>query len=159
MRILEHFDVLGDAIGGCIVTDHLCWEMNQFAGVKAPTVGIKMCEEVGGRDGGVEGVGMAEVTVPHLLYCVADEFGGRAFGGFIGGIVADTDGVFCFLPGVYDGGCIIRDEGVSRGSWWDGERGAPGGCIRCGGLNQADEVVGAILVIGDAKEERVQDLA
>ena len=79
--------------------------------------------------------------------------------GFKGSIVMNKDGMFCLLPCAYDGGHIIRNKGVSRGLWWDGERGAPGGGICCRGLNQADEVVGAILIVGDAKEERVQDLA
>ena len=48
LGILEHFDVLRDAVRGCVVTDHLCWEMNQFAGMEATAGGIKMGEEFSG---------------------------------------------------------------------------------------------------------------
>ena len=87
MRILKHFDVLGDAISRCIVTDHLCWEMNQFAGMEATAGGIKMGEEVGHGDGHVKGVCVVEVTVPHLVHGIANELGHCAFSGFEGGIV------------------------------------------------------------------------
>ncbi len=39
MGLLEHIDILGDALGFSVVAHHFRWEVDQFAGVKPPTVG------------------------------------------------------------------------------------------------------------------------
>ena len=104
-------------------------------------------------------MGMSEITVPHFLDSITDELGSRMFGGFVGGIVADPDGMFCLSSSPNDGRCIVSNKGVSWGLLQDGERGTPGVRVCSGGLNKANQVVCSILVVGYAEEEGVQDLA
>ena len=64
MSILEHINLLRDAVSIHVVSHHLRWEIDQFSGVQASAVGIEVCEQVVGRDGGVVRPWVAKVAIP-----------------------------------------------------------------------------------------------
>ena len=146
------------AICDGVVADHLCWEIDWFTGVEASAVVIEVGEEFSDGDGGVEGVGMVEVTIPHFIYGVADELGCRTFGSFVGGIVMDKDGMFHLPQFQGDARCIINNKGVSWGTLQDGEGSTPCVSVHGWGLNKPNEVVHSILIVGDTEEEGVKNL-
>ena len=47
---LEYVDVLGDAVRHGVESQHVGWEVDQFAGVEAATVVVDVREELFGRD-------------------------------------------------------------------------------------------------------------
>ena len=53
MGILECINILGDALRIHVVTHHLSGEIDEFPGMKPATVGVEVCKQVVGRDGGV----------------------------------------------------------------------------------------------------------
>ena len=78
--------------------------------------------------------------------------------GLIGGEVAHKDGMFGFAAHMDNGGGVVSNCGVG---WWtgrNGERGTPCGGIACCWLDEANEVVCAILIIGDIEEEGIEDV-
>ena len=60
--------------------------------------------------------------------------------------------MFCFLVGVDNRCGIVSNCRVSEGSR------APCGRVRSTGLDEADEIVGTILIVGNVEEEGVQHI-
>ncbi len=67
LRILQHADVLGDAVCLGVVVVHVSAEGDHVNGVEPPVVGIEEGDDLAGRHFCVEGVGILEVIVPHLI--------------------------------------------------------------------------------------------
>ena len=129
LSLIEHVNILGDALGISVVAKHVCGEADKFAWVEAATVGIKVVEQLFCGDMGVEGVGMAKVSVPDFFNVVVDELGSGAFCDLVGGEVADKDCMLGFMTGRDNSGGIVVDGRVCR--WLDrnGKWSTPGGCV------------------------------
>jgi hypothetical protein len=81
---------------------------------------------------------MVEVAVPDFVDGIADELGGCAFSGFVGGLVSFLDGMLSLPAGMYYCGGIVCDGGVC---WWSGrnrEGCAPCRCVGAGWFNESN---------------------
>ncbi len=67
LRILQHVDVLGDAIRLGVVVVHVGAEGDHVNGVEPPAVGVEEGDDLVGCYLCVEDVGILEVVVPHLI--------------------------------------------------------------------------------------------
>ena len=85
LSLLQHVNILGDALGISIVAKHVCQDADKFAWVEVTTVGIKVVKQLFCGDMGVEGLGVVEVLVQEFLYAIADELGGSLFRGLVRG--------------------------------------------------------------------------
>jgi hypothetical protein len=54
LSIFEHIDILGDALCGCILCQHLGWEVDLVNCMEATAALIKVVNKVGGGNGIVE---------------------------------------------------------------------------------------------------------
>ena len=93
-----------------------------------------------------------EIAVPELVDGVSDEFCGGSLGGLVGGVVMKQNGMVGFVSGADDGGGIIGDGRIGRGACRDGEFSASGGIIRRGWLDDADEIMFAVFIVGYVEE-------
>ncbi len=59
LGILEHVDILGDALGHSVVPKHLCWKVDKVDG--------KVADKFGGGDSIVEGLQVFQILVPRLV--------------------------------------------------------------------------------------------
>ena len=71
LGILQHGDVLGDAIRLPVVLVHVGAEGDHVDGVKSPAVSIEEGDDLEGRHLRIEGVGVLEVVVPDLVSYLA----------------------------------------------------------------------------------------
>ncbi len=81
---------------------------------------------------------MAEVSVPDFVNGVADELGGCAFSGFVGGVVSFLDGMLRLAAGTYYCRGVVCDGGVPRWSGRNGEGCSPCCCVGAGWFNESN---------------------
>ncbi len=110
MRVFEHCDELGNAVGIGVIAQHVGGEADKLARVEAPAVRVEMVEELFGGDVGVE-TGVAEVPIPHFFDCLTDEFGGGPLGSLVRSVIANKDGMFGFAACTDHGGGVVCDGG------------------------------------------------
>ena len=111
LGFLEHVNVLRDALHIGVVTEHLSWEVDEFAWVEATTVGVEMVKQLFCHDVGVERSRVMEVVVPEFANDIADELGCGAFGGSEGSLVAEEDCMGGFVSCTDNCRGIIGDGG------------------------------------------------
>ena len=102
---------------------------------------------------------MPEVTVPDLIHSITDELCCGTFSGLVRRKVAEQDGMFRFSACPDDCGFGIIDDGICRRAWRWWEWCTPSSHVQCSGLNEPNEVVHAILVVGNVEEEGIEDIA
>jgi hypothetical protein len=100
---------------------------------------------------------MAEVAVPDFVNGSSEELGSCLFGSFVGGKVLDENDVLSFAAGVDDSGGIVGHDWIRWWAWQYRKQVSPRCCVGHGGLDQSNEIVRSYLIVGDVKEERVQD--
>jgi hypothetical protein len=67
LRIVQHDDILGDAIHLHVVLVHVGAEGDHVDGMQTPAVGIKEGDDLEGRHLRIENVGILEVIIPNLI--------------------------------------------------------------------------------------------
>ena len=109
--------------------------------------------------------GMAKVAIKQFINSVADEFGYHAFGGFVGGEVRDTEGMFGLTTGPDYRRGIVGDGRIRWRACWDREGFAPSSRVGGDGLDEAHKVVGGerrvvdgVFRVQNVKQERIQDV-
>jgi hypothetical protein len=75
LSILQHVDVLGNAIRLDVILMHFGAEGNHVNGMKSPAVGVLEGDNFKGQNLSVEGVGVLEVFEPDLIDGFSEEFG------------------------------------------------------------------------------------
>jgi hypothetical protein len=115
LRFLQQDYVLGDAIRLDAVLVHVGVEQDHVAGMKTPAVGIAEGHDLEGRPLCVEGVGVLEIVVPHLIDGVVEELGDAAFGCLIAGKVIKAGMVGSLCVDTEDGGGIVGDGAAIDG--------------------------------------------
>ena len=91
---------------------HVCAEGYHVNRVEAPAVKIEESNDVQSRNLSVEGVGILQVVVPHLVHDVAEELGASTLGGFVVSKVFELGFVSCFRSDTDDGSGIVWDGTV-----------------------------------------------
>ncbi len=87
LSLLQHDDVLRDAVCRHVVPMHVGAEGDHINGVEPPTVGVEEGHDLEGQHLRIEGISVLEVVVPDLVNYLAEEFGSAALGRLIAGIV------------------------------------------------------------------------
>ena len=127
--------------------------------MEAAAVVVEVQEELFGRDVHVKRSVVAEVTIPDLVHGFTDELSCVAFGCFVGSKVTNKDGVFGFLASLDNCCCCIVDDGICRRAWQRWERCTTSSHVQSGWLNESDEIVCAILIVGNVEEGGIDDIA
>ena len=109
LSILQHDDVLGDAVGLRVVLVHVRAQRKHVHGMKAATVEVQEGHDLKGGDLSVERFGVLEVVVPYLVHHVAEEFGAATFGRFVVGVVLEFGLVGRFRTDTNHSRSIVRD--------------------------------------------------
>ncbi len=107
--ILQHHNVLGDAIHLHVILVHIGAERDHNNGVEPPAVGVEEGHDLEGRHLSVEGVGIHEVVVPDFINGVTEKFGGPALGCLVTAKVVEAGFVGRFCADANDCGGIIDD--------------------------------------------------
>jgi hypothetical protein len=110
--ILQHDDVLGNAIRLHVVLVHVGAEGDHVDGVEPPTVGIKERDDFKSHHLHIEGVGILEVVVPDLVDNFAEELGGTTFGRLKTGIAVERGFVGHLRTNANNRGGVIRNVAV-----------------------------------------------
>ena len=76
MCILQHYDVLGDAVYLHVILVHVGAEGDHVNGADPPAIGVKEGHDLKGQHLSAEGVGVLEVVVPDFVGSVMEKFGG-----------------------------------------------------------------------------------
>jgi hypothetical protein len=113
--ILQHDDVLGDAVSLCVVLVHARMQRQDIHGVEATAVQIEERHNFEGGNLRVERFGILEVVVPHLVDHIAEELSTAAFGCFVVVVVFEFGLVGCFRADADHSWGIIGDEFVVEG--------------------------------------------
>ncbi len=87
LGILQHVDILGDAIRLHVVVMHVRPEGDHVRSVEYPAVGIQEGDDVQGRPLCVESVDVFDVVLPDLLHRIVEKLGSAVFGHLITGVV------------------------------------------------------------------------
>ena len=103
--ILQHDDVLGDAVSLRVILVHVGTQRQHIHGVKTSAVQVEEPHDFQGRNLCGEGFRVLEVVVPHLVDHIPEEFSTAAFGGFVVVVVFEFGLV----------GCLRADADHSRG--------------------------------------------
>lgn len=101
---------------------------------------------------------MTKVAVSDFVHGIADKFCRCAFSHFKGCKVLEKDGMLGFLVDPNNGCSSVVDDRVrwwSRGRW---ERCSPDNHVRGCRLDEANEIVHAVLLVRDIKKEWVKDV-
>ncbi len=107
LGVLEHDDILRDPVGLGVVLVHVSAKGNHVNRVEAPAVEIKESDDIERCDLGVEGVGILQVVVPHLIHDVAEKFGASTLSGFVVRKVLEFGFVCCFRFDTDDSSGIV----------------------------------------------------
>jgi hypothetical protein len=107
LGLLQHDDVLGNAIGLGVVPVHVRPESEHVDGVEPPTVGVKEGHQVDSKYLRIESIPIFEVGVPSLVHPGEEELGCAALGRFVAGVIVKSGGVGCFPADSDDGQCIV----------------------------------------------------
>ena len=112
LRILQHDDVLGNAVRLHVVLVHVAEEGDHVDGMQPPPVGIEERDDFEGRHLRVEGVGIFEVIVPDLVNNLRKELGRPALGRLKAGVVVKAGFVGRLRVNANDRGGIVLDAAV-----------------------------------------------
>ena len=142
MGVLEHINILGDALNLKVVTLHLVVQLQEVKGVPAGAPCLQVCEKVFWADLVVNSVGVSKLLDP----CVRDdgehELCRLPLRGFEGGAVCAPCLVSCFLPRTDNGlSVVVYIEIVGPDPLGSGERLAAAGDVGDIRPNEANEVV------------------
>ncbi len=161
LSILQHVDVLRNAVRLDIILMHVGAEGNHVDGMKSPAVGVKEGDNFKGRHLRVEGVGILEVFEPDLGDGFSEEFGGPTLRRLVAGVVIEVGFVGCFCSNANDCGGVVRDATIVEwqlngaferiAAMVNGVR----HCIRQDGREGVDTPK---LVIGDLHQDREERL-
>ena len=110
--ILQHDDILGNAVRLHVVLVHVGAEGDHVDGVQPSAVGVEEGDDFKGRHLCVEGVGVLQVVVPDLVDDFTQELGGSAFGRLEAGVVVKAGFVGRLRANANDRGGIVRDAAV-----------------------------------------------
>ena len=106
LGILQHVDVLGDAVRLHVVLVHVCSEGDHVHGMEAPAVCIEERDDLEGSHLRVEGVRVLEVVEPDLVDGLVEELGGSSLCRLVTGIVVEAGFMGCFRADTDDSGGI-----------------------------------------------------
>ena len=114
LGLLQHDDILGNAVGLGVVAMHVCLKSKHVDGVEPPPVGIKEGHDIDSKYLHVKGIHVLEIGVPSLVHDGEEELGCAALGRFIAGIVVKSVAVGCFLTYSDKGQRIVDNIFVSE---------------------------------------------
>jgi hypothetical protein len=112
LSILQHVDVLGNAVRLDVILMHVGAEGNHVDGMKSPAVGVKEGDNFKGRHLRVKGVGILEVFEPDLVNGFSEEFGGPTLRRLVAGVVIKAGFVGRFRLNANDRGGVVRNVTV-----------------------------------------------
>ncbi len=87
LSLLQHDDVLGEAVRLRIVPVHVGAEGDHVDGMEPPAVGIKDGYDLEGQHLRIEGISVLEVVLPELVDYLMEEFGSAVLGCLKAGVV------------------------------------------------------------------------
>ncbi len=161
LSILQHVDVLGNAVRLDVVLMHVGAEGNHVNGMKSPAVGVKEGDNFKGRHLCVKGVGILEVFEPDLVDGFSEEFGGPTLRRLLAGIVVQAGFVGRFRLNANDRGGVVRDvtviERQSDGAF-ECIATMVGGVRHCIPQDGCKGVDPPELVVGDLQQDREERL-
>ena len=96
LGLLQHDDVLGNALGLGVVAVHVRPESEHVDGVEPPAVGVEEGHEFDSKYLCIEGIHNLEVGVPSLVHRGEEELGCAALGCFVAGVIVEPGAVGCF---------------------------------------------------------------
>ncbi len=161
LSILQHVDVLGNAVRLDVILMHVGAEGNHVDGMKSPAVGIEEGDNFKGRHLRVKGVGILEVFEPDLVNGFLEEFGGPTLCRLVAGIVVKAGFVGRFCSNANNRGGVVCDvtviEWQSDGAF---ERIAAmvSGVRHCIQQDGREGVDPPELVVGDLHQDREEHL-
>jgi hypothetical protein len=112
LNILQHSDVLGNAVRLDVILMHFGAEGNHVDGMKSPAVGVEKGDNFKGRHLRVKRIGILEVFEPDLVNGFLEEFGSPTLCRLVAGIVVKAGFVGRFRLNANNRGGIIRDVTV-----------------------------------------------
>ncbi len=115
LSILQHVDVLGNAVHLDVILMHFSAEGNHVYGMKSPVVGIKEGDNFKGQHLRVKGVGVLEVFEPDLVDGFSEEFGGPTLRRLVAGVVVKAGFVGRFRSNANDRGGIVCNVTIIEG--------------------------------------------
>ncbi len=157
LSILQHVDVLGNAVRLDVILMHVGAEGNHVNGMKSPAVGVKKGDNFKGRHLRVKGVGVLEVFEPDLVNGFSEEFGGPMLRRLVAGVVVKAGFVGRFRSNANNCGGIVRNvtviERQSDGAfkWVAAMVGSVRHCITQDGHEGVDPPE---LVVGDLHQDQ-----
>jgi hypothetical protein len=107
LGLLQHDDVLGNAIGLGVVAVHVSPESEHDNGVEPPAVGVEKGHQVDSEYLCIEGIRVLVVGVPSLIHRGKEELGCAALGHFVAGVIVESGAVGCFLTDSDNGQRIV----------------------------------------------------
>jgi hypothetical protein len=110
--VLQHYNVLGDAVRLQVILVHVGAEGDHVNGVEPPAVCIKEGHDLEGRHLSVEGAGILEVVVPDFVDGVAKKFGGPVLGRLVTGKDVKAGYVGRFRADANNRGGIVSNAAV-----------------------------------------------
>ena len=109
LGLLQHDDVLGNAVGLGVVAVHVRPESEHVNGVEPPAVGVKEDHEFDSEYLCVEGIHVLEVSVLSLIHRGKEELSCATLGCFVAGVIVKLGAVGCFPADSDDGQRIVRN--------------------------------------------------
>jgi hypothetical protein len=110
--ILQHYDVLVDAVCLHVILVHVGAEGDHVNGMEPPAVGVKEGHDLKGQHLSVEDAGVLEVVVSDFVDGFEEKFGGPALGCLVTGEVIEAGFVGQFRMDANDCGGIIGNAAV-----------------------------------------------
>jgi hypothetical protein len=161
LSILQHVDVLGNAVRLDVILMHVSAEGNHIYGMKSPAVGVKEGDNFKGRHLCVKGVGILEVFKPDLVDGFLEEFGSFMLRRLVAGVVVKAGFVGRFSLNANNRGGILCNvtviEGQSDGAF-ECIATMVGGVRHCITQDGCEGVDSPELVLGDLHQDREERL-
>jgi hypothetical protein len=115
LSILQHVDVLGNAIRLDVILMHVGAKGNHVIGMKSPAVGVKEGDNFKGQHLCVKGVGILKVFEPDLVEGFLEEFGGPTLCRLVAGVVVKAGFVGRFRSNTNNRSGVVRNVTVIEG--------------------------------------------
>ncbi len=109
LSLLQHDDVLGDAVHLRVVPVHVGAKGDHVDGMEPPAVGVKEGHDLKGQHLCIEGISILEVVVPDLVNYLAEEFGGATLSRLIVGVVFKAGRMGWLCTDAYNGYGIVSN--------------------------------------------------